>query len=391
MRILILHSRYLSGAVSGENRVVEDEARLLSDAGHEVEVWTPAPADSGGLDLVRVGVDAIWSRAAVANVVERIERFSPDIVHCHNLFPALSPAVLRACARTPVASVVTLHSYRLMCAPGTFVRDGRICEDCLGKGQWRSVIHRCHRDSALASAALSASMSLHRAMGSFAGATLYLAVSEFMAQKYEAAGLFPKDKIMVKSNFAWPTPVREGGGEYFLYLGRLAPEKGTATLLRAWERVPAELKIVGDGPEADQLRRDAPRNVSFTGAIPSDEVPGVLAKARALLVPSEWYEGQPRGILEAYAAGVPVIASRIGGLPEVVHEGKTGLLCEPGDPGAWAEAAVALSHDGEAERLGHGAHDEWTRRFSPSHGLASLEAAYEQALRKSASQPSVSR
>ena len=153
MRILVLHSRYLSGQTSGENRVVEDEVELLSEAGHDVQVWSPSPSPSPSelstLGLARLGVGAVWSRAAVKEVRRLMRRQRTEIVHCHNLFPMLSPAVLSAAAAEGASVVMTLHNYRLFCLPATFLRDGRICEDCLGHIPWRGVMHRCYRDSTL--------------------------------------------------------------------------------------------------------------------------------------------------------------------------------------------------------------------------------------------------
>ena len=174
---------------------------------------------------------------------------------------------------------------------------------------------------------------MHRTLGSFDRPTLYVAVSEFVKRKYVEAG-WSADRISVKSNFAWPSRRREGPGEYFLYLGRLSPEKGVSTLLEAFEELPAApLLVVGDGPQADQLHTiTSSPSVTFRGAVSPSEVDSLLRRARALLVPSVCYEGQPRAILEAYAAGVPVVASDIGGLPESVVDGVTGLLVPPGRP-----------------------------------------------------------
>ena len=138
--------------------------------------------------------------------------------------------------------------------------------------------------------------------------------------------------------------------------------------------------VVGEGPDEASLRREAPPNVEFRGAVSPEEVPTILARATALLVPSLWYEAAPRGILEAYAAGVPVVASRIGALPEVVEEGVTGLLADPGSGEAWTRAMAALSDDRESERLGEGAFRAWSDRYTPDRGVRELEAAYEEAI-----------
>jgi glycosyltransferase involved in cell wall biosynthesis len=229
---------------------------------------------------------------------------------------------------------------------------------------------------------LAVSLSVHRSLRTFDRINLYVAVSEFVRRKYIEAG-FPGDRIEVKSNFVWPTARREGPGDHFLFLGRLSPEKGARTVIDAWKRGMGKLLVVGEGPEASQLRRTAPEHVEFVGSVPKLEVSHFLREAKALLVPSMWYEAQPRVILEAYAAGVPVIASRIGGLPDLVVEGSSGLLVPPSDPAGWAAAIEQLLDDDEATRLGDGAYSLWAQRYSPERGLRALEETYRAALARS--------
>jgi glycosyltransferase involved in cell wall biosynthesis len=379
MRILILHSRYQSGAASGENRVAEDEARLLEAGGHDVRSWAPDPPEASGLRLLSAGAGAVWSRHAAAEVRRLVRAHRTEVVHCHNLFPALSPAVIRAATGEGAAVVVTLHSYRFLCLSANFFRDGHVCEDCLGRRPWPGVVHACYRGSRGASGALAASLVLHEAVGTLDRIRLYLAVSGFVRERYITGG-FPRDRVRVKHNFAWPTDQRSGSGEYFLFLGRLAAEKGTSTLLRAWTEAPAPLLVVGDGPERERLRALAPPGVEFRDTVSPSEVPGLLRRARALLIPSAWYEGAPRGIIEAYAAGVPVIASRIGALPEVVAEEESGLLLPPDDAEAWRDGVRRLMDDAEVERLGRGARMLWEERYTPERGLDGLEAAYREAI-----------
>lgn len=358
--------------------MAEDERRLLAKAGHQVWSWAPAPSDLQGLGAVRLGTSAIWSRDA-ARVVRRLVRNQrSDIVHCHNLFPLLSPAVISAASAEGAAVVMTLHNYRLLCLPATFLRDGRTCEDCLGHVPWRGVIHRCYRDSALGSAVLASSLALHGAVRTFAQVRLYLAVGRFVREKYVQAG-FPEDRVAVKPSFVAAAPRRDGPGDYFLFLGRLSREKGLGTLLAAWSRSWERLVVAGDGPER-ALLRDAAPTVDYCGALPAAEIPSLLSRARALLVPSLSYEGAPRVVLEAYASGVPVLASRLGGLPELVEDGSSGILVRPGDVAAWTAAVERLTEDAEAERMGERAWRLWQERYSPERGLANLEAAYRGAL-----------
>lgn len=381
MRILILHSRYLSGDASGENRVAEDEARLLQDAGHEVSVWSPSPDVGSRAARARTGVSAVWSTEAGAKVKRMIRSGRVEIAHAHNLFPVLSPVVLRSARETGAAVLVTLHNYRLLCLPADLLRNGRVCEACVGRVPWRGVYYRCYRGSTLGSAALAASLTAHRGLRTFDGVTRYLAVSEFVMRKHVEAETIPRQLITVKPNFSWPAPAREGPGEYFLFVGRLAPEKGIDTLLSAWgRRPPGRLVIVGDGPEGSRLRGAAPEGVEFRGSLAASDVPAVIARARALMIPSRWYEAAPRTIIEAYAAGVPVLATNIGALPETVEDGVTGYLVPPEDAAAWADVVERLTDDRESERLGEGAQRRWLRLHSPERGLEGLESAYREAL-----------
>jgi glycosyltransferase involved in cell wall biosynthesis len=379
MRVLILHSRYLSGAASGENRVVEDESRLLAEARHSVKIWDPALTDTRGLRMVKAGVDSVWSRSAVDRIDDMIRSHKPDVVHLHNLFPMLSPAAIRAAASHGSRVIMTLHNYRLICMQGTLLRDGRICEDCVGRSQLPGVIHSCYRDSVPGSVAIGTSIGLHRRLRTFDSVTRFLAISHFVKAKHVEAGFAP-ESIDVKPHFSWPAPVREGPGDYFLYVGRLSQEKGPQTLIRAWSRFPGRLVVVGDGPDGEVLRKDAPQGVSFRGALAAEDVPEVVAAAKAVLIPSLCYEGAGKVVLEAYASGVPVIASRIGGLPEVIEDNETGYLVEPEDVGAWVCAVSRLLDDAESERMGRQALLAWQRDFDPEQGLRNLERAYQSAL-----------
>ena len=379
MRVLVLHSTYLSGQASGENRTVDEEIRLLREAGHSVGTLLPARRTSKLLGPPREALSAVWSTDASERVRRLCVEQRPDVVHCHNLFPALSPAVLRAATGASVPVVQTLQNYRLLCLPATFLRDGQLCELCLARNPWRGVVHRCYRDSLGGSAALAASLIVHRRFGSFDRVTLYLAASQFVRTKHVEAG-FPAGRIVVKPNFAWKSERREGSGEFFLYAGRLAPEKDVATVISAVARIGAKLVIAGTGPDEAALRRTAPPGVDFLGLVRPSRVQLLLRGARALVVPSLSYEGAPVSVVEAYAAGVPVIANRIGALPEFVTNDRSGLLVPSRDPAALARALEQLSDDREAIRLGAGAWKMWSDRYTPEHALRALEAAYKRAL-----------
>jgi glycosyltransferase involved in cell wall biosynthesis len=284
----------------------------------------------------------------------------------------LSPSVLRTAA-APL--VVTLHNYRLLCLPATFLRDGGTCEDCLARTPWRGVVHRCYRDSAAGSAALAVALTLHRSIGTFDRVAAFLAVSDFVQAKHIEAG-FAAERIRVKPNFVAPLPRRNGAGEDFLFVGRLSPEKGLDRLIGIWNSVPARLVVVGDGPERARLQAAAPETVEFHGAVDPGRVAGYLERARALVLPSICYEGAPRTVVEAFAAGVPVVANRNGALPTIVDHGRTGLLVDPSRPADWVMAVTAMLDDEQARTMGEAAYREWQARYSPERGIEDLESAY---------------
>lgn len=371
----MLHSRYLSGSASGENRVVEDEVRLLRQAGHEVAAWEPCIDPSA--TRLRMAADAVWSKSAAQEVRRLVDEHHPELVHVHSIYPRLSPAILRAIPRgLPI--LMTLHNFRLMCLPATYLRDGSVCEDCAGRLPWRGVIHACYRNSRSASAALGASLVIHRALDTFSRIDRFLAVSRFVRDKHVEAGLDP-GRVRVKSNFAWPTEPRKDAGGPLLFLGRISAEKGLDTVVRALPGA-LELVVAGDGPERARVNRQARRGVTFLGQVDASAVSELLQNARALVVPSRSYEGQPRVILEAFAAGVPVVASRIGGLPELVEDGVNGYLVEPRSERAWRQALERIGNEEQSERLGSAALATWRRRFTPDIAVQELEEAYGEAV-----------
>jgi glycosyltransferase involved in cell wall biosynthesis len=207
--------------------------------------------------------------------------------------------------------------------------------------------------------------------------SLFAPVSEFVGAKLREAGVI-HDRIRVKPNFAWPTRRRVSEGDYFLTLGRLSPEKGVDTIVGALP-LGARLLVVGDGPQRAKLASLAGPGVELRTAVDEPAVSALLQRARALLVPSRWYEGQPRVILEAFAAGVPVLASSIGGLPELVQEGVNGFLVDPSDTAAWRAAMGRLMDNALVDHLGDGAYRSWRRRFTPELALFHLESLYDAA------------
>jgi glycosyltransferase involved in cell wall biosynthesis len=387
MRVLVVHNLYRSAQPSGENAVVEEETALLRDAGVVVELLTAHSDDIAGWPAAKRATlpgRVVWSRAGARSVQRALRGFRPDVVHFHNTFPLLSPAALRTAHGESVRVVQTLHNFRPLCPAATFLRDGRVCEDCLGRIPVPAVVHGCYRSSRAATLPIAVKDALHSAIGTWSSAVdTYITPSAFARSRYVKAG-WPEDRIVVKYNTAPdPGPPQAAYRGGFVCLSRLYPEKGVDVLLDAWEKAfpggEERLRIVGSGDlEADLRRRAEPlAGVELTGQLPREDGLRILSEARALIVPSRWYEVFPRIVAEAYALGIPVIASRIGSLAEIVHDGETGVLFEPDDPDGLARALRRLGGDADdARRLGVQARAEYDRRLTPRATVERLLEIY---------------
>ena len=293
--------------------------------------------DVAGYGKLKLLASTVWNRAAARRLRETIRANGVEIVHFHNTFPLMSPAVYYAAHREGSAVVQTLHNFRLLCPGANFFREGRVCEKCLGKSvPLAGAIHKCYRGSAAASAATVAMLTTHRAMGTWNNAVdAYITPTHFAREKFIAGGI-PADKIFAKPNFVEPDPgLRAGGGGYAIFVGRLSHEKGLDTLLAAWDhcRDVLPLKIVGDGPLAEQVRSAVAKNsaIEWLGRRAMNEVFDLIGAAEVLIFPSECYETFGRTAVEAFACGTPVIASGHGAPADVVDDGRTGLLFKPSD------------------------------------------------------------
>ena len=331
----MLHNRYL--VPGGEDQASAAEAALLRDHGHEVELLEEDNRRVEQLGNVQTALRTLWSLESYRRVNEKLRGGKVDILHVQNFFPLWSPSVFYAASRNKVPVVQTLHNYRLMCVNSLLFRDQHLCEECLGRLlPWRGVVHACYRDSRAASAVVAGMVGGHKLAGTWRNRIrTYIAVSEFARAKYIAGGL-PAEKIVVKPNFIHPTPAPgNGGGGYALYVGRLSPEKGIATMLAAWKSAhnAIPVKIVGEGPLAKRVIEagQACREVEYLGSKSLPEVLDLMRSAEFLVFPSEWYETMGRTIMEAFAVGTPVVASSIGPPASMVVAGETGFHFNPGN------------------------------------------------------------
>lgn len=385
MKVLACHNYYQQPG--GEDQSFAQETDLLEARGHEVTRYTVHNDAIDGMSGWSVARRTFWNRECYAEVRELIRSERPDILHCTNTFPLISSAVYYAAHREGVAVVQSLRNYRMICPAAYLLRDGRICEDCLGKAvPWPAIAHGCYRDSRAASAVVAGMLTFHRTRKTWQRAVdIFYALTEFGRQKFIEGGL-PAQKVAVKPNFLSPDPGPGAGqGGYAAFVGRLSPEKGVDTLLDAWQQLPAALplRIAGDGPMADRVRAAADQDdrIEWLGRLSPDDVSALLADADFLVLPSLWYEGLPRTILEAYARGTPVLASRLGAMVECVVENHTGRLFPAGDAAALASAVQQLMTDrGALMPMRAAARREFETKYSADRNYEMLMGIYERAL-----------
>ncbi len=377
-RILVVHNRYRWPG--GEDIVAEAEVALLRAHGHEVETYSRNNDVIGAMPRMAVAQETLWSSRTTDDLSDRIVSFRPDVVHVHNTFPLVSPSLFWVAARKRLPVVQTLHNFRLLCPQAMFLRENQVCEDCLGATPWRSVVRRCYHDSATESAVLAGMLMLHRALGTYRHkVTRYIALNRFCQDKFIEGGL-PAERISIKPNFVdIPHTVekeRSGG----LFVGRLAQEKGIDLLLAALDRLPGTvIDIVGDGPEMERMRQHP--GTRHVGVLTHDRVLARMQSAAYLVMPSIWYETFALVVIEAFACGLPVIASRLGAMQELIDDGRTGLLFDPGSAEDLANKIRWAQKNPDAMRLmGYHARGEYAAKYTPGSNYEQLLAIYRQAI-----------
>src|SRR3954470_19704698 len=384
MRILLCHNYYrLAG---GEDQVYRDERWLLESHGHEVFSLVRHNDEIGQISASKVALQTLWNDESYIEIRNLIRDRRPDVVHCTNTFPLISPAVYYAARAENVPIVQSLHNYRLLCANGYLMREGKPCEACLGKlFAWPAVKNCCYRDDRAASTVVAAMQAVHRAVGTWRNAvTMYVTCSEFARDKFMSAGL-PEEKLVVKPNFVNPdTGISSGAGGYAVFVGRLSPEKGIDTVLAAWQAnpLPISLKIVGDGPLADQVRfaaQNDPR-IEWVGWQSLESVLNIVGDATMLLMPSVWYEIFGRTIIESFSKGTPAIVSRLGAMAELVEDGRTGFHFTAGDAVDLSEKVKRLWNDDELrETMRRACREEFESKYTAETNYEQLMQIYSQA------------
>lgn len=384
--VLVIHNRYQQPG--GEDAVVRAEIDLLRRAGHRV-----VPYIRDNRDIVSYGVaqkaslliSASWNLKTRCELRSLIRKERPDIAHCHNLLPLVSPAAYYECKANGVPVVQTLHNYRLCCPAGTlFTRGERCRRPC--RGSAHAIASACYRNSHLQTAAVSLMLSTHSQLDTWERCVdAYVVPSAFCRDYFAAAGL-PQQKLHVKSNFLVNDPGKQTArGDYALFVGRLSAEKGVLEMLEAWRDLPeVKLLVIGDGPlfaHAQDLAHCDSGKIKFLGQLEPARTMSYMRGARFLVFPSRWYEPFGMGLLEAAACGVPAVASHIGAIPELVSHRRTGLLFKPDDLRDMAECVRwAWMHPAEMEEMGVAARRLYLEKFTADMNYEALMKVYRKVL-----------
>ena len=345
----------------------------------------PAPH---GLRKAPAAARMIWSTSSRRGIGKVLRDFEPDIVHFHNIYHQLSPSILDGVARAGVPCVMTLHDYKLACPSYQMLDHGSLCEACVTGGPWQAARRRCKDDSLAASSLLALESWLHRVSRAYSPVDVFISPSRFLADVMVRAGVFP-ERMRVINHFVelTPLPASSPDGRSLVFAGRLSAEKGVDVLIEAMSMAgtDARLDIAGDGPERARLEALAGRHamgsrITFHGRLAKAELASLLNRSTASVVPSRWHENQPMTILESFAAGVPVITTSLGGLPEMVRDGVDGWIIPPEDPVALARAIdCALSDPTSTAQRGLNARERVALDFSATTHLRHLGEVYGQA------------
>jgi glycosyltransferase involved in cell wall biosynthesis len=382
LKVLLTHNKYRQPG--GEDEVFRTEAEFLEERGHKVLRYSVHNERVADMNPVVLAGSTVWNRSSYRELRSLIHRERPQVAHFHNTLPLISPSGYYAAKAEGVPVVQTLHNYRLLCPNALFFRDGHVCEDCQGKfTPWPGILHACYRGSRPASAAVAAMLSTHRGLRTWTEQVdMYIVTTEFAREKFIQGG-FRAEKLVVKPHFLHPAPSPDKlPGDYALLVGRLSPEKGMRTLLAAWKRLRDRipLKIVGDGPLAEEVA-DATAGLEraeWLGRQPRERVLALMKGASVLVFPSTCYENFPMTILEAYAVGLPVIASNLGGMSSLIDHGRTGLHFRPGDPkDLAAKVEWASAHPAELAGMRREARGEFEAKYTAERNYKMLMEIYE--------------
>ncbi|MGH9734821.1 MAG: glycosyltransferase family 4 protein [Candidatus Acidiferrales bacterium] len=387
MKILFVHDFYRN--FGGEDAAALAEKAMLEHYNEEVIFYSRNNKEISNysfMNKLRFPLEALDSVRTRTDIAAIVRRERPDVAYVHNPFPLISSSIYRVLHADGVPCVQFVHDFRFLCPNGLFHTNGAICERCKDGSFFNAVRHRCYRDSYAASFVAASVASVTRRSRALDLISLFVCPTVFSRQKLIEGGL-PPHKIRIKPHFVDATiaPLFTPG-KYVLYLGRLAPEKGVLGLVHALADCPdIPLKIAGSGPLEPEirtfLRERRITHIQLVGFKAGAEKWDILRNSACVVLPSESYETFGLAVLEAYAAGKPVIASRLGALPFVIEDGKSGLLFEPGNRrDMCAKIRHLLATPAHVERMGRCGRMLVDTKYRPAESYRSLKEIFSDAL-----------
>ena len=331
--ILIVHNYYQ--VPGGEDTVVANEKKMLEKHGHKVVLYSRNNVELKQMSKsqkIWLPITTVFNPRTYREIKKLIRQENIEIVHVHNTLNLISPAVYYAARSMKVPVIQTIHNFRLLCPGATFYRDGHICEDCVEHGLKCAVKHSCYRKSKIQTLACVLSTMFHRMTGIY-GKINYICLTEFNKKKLLELKQIKPERVFVKPNFVESNNqciLEKKRENQFVFAGRLDKLKGIDLLFEAWRVMgenAAKLVVCGTGPMENWCRmfiREHPVNIEMRGYLPNDKTLEIIKKSKALVLPTQWYEGFPMSIVEAFSVGTPVICSNIGNVGSIVEEGVTG-------------------------------------------------------------------
>jgi glycosyltransferase involved in cell wall biosynthesis len=380
MKILLVHNTYQESG--GEDAVFQHEGELLEQYGNTVIHETKDnEVIKGFIQKVKTALNTTYSVSSKKAFSRRLKSVKPDVVHIHNFFPLFTPAIFYAAKALKIPTVLTLHNFRIICPTAILMHRGKVNERSIKFGPFWTIPHRVYKNSLPGTIALACMILFHRIVGTWKNQVdCFVVLTQFAKNKFIEAGI-PADKIKVKPNFI-PDPhsdknaIKKKGG-FGIYVGRLSPEKGISTLLKAWESINYPLKIVGDGPLMSAVIAANNPNIEILGFQQNEQVQELIQDADFLIMPSEWYEGFPMTLLESFANATPALVSDIGSLAEIVEHDKTGLKFEAGNADSLIETVQCFLNKSDRQQLSYNARRAYLTKYTPSTNYQTLMSIYQ--------------